>query len=120
MLRAVVAEGNAYARMPPFPRGLRVRFDAARALGRGDGSEGLVVALTVTDASGRERALEYPIAGDDSLLQELAAGEEDAEGFGLIVAVNVVEEVTIFGIDSALAKGTLRDARRRHESPDQH
>lgn len=88
-----------------------MRFDDARALGRGDGSEGLVVALTLIDGSGGERALEYPIAGDDSLLQELAAGEEDADGFGFIVAVNVVEEATIIGVDAALASGRLRPAR---------
>lgn len=110
VLRAIVARGNGYSRAVASREGPDVRFDAARTEPDPAGGEGVVVSFTYVDPAGGRRALEYRLAGDDSLLRELAAGEEDADGFGMIVAVNVWEEVEVTGVEAAVANGTFREA----------
>ena len=109
-LRAVVDRGNSYARTT----GSRpaVSFEAARTVPDGSGGEAVVVSFTYVDESGSPRALEYRLEADDSLLRELADGMEDADGFALIVAVNVVEDVETIGVDAAIANGTFTEPRR--------
>lgn len=109
-LRAVVERGNGYSRAIASSDGPDVRFDAARAEPDAAGGVAVVVAFTHVDPAGGMRALEYRLPADDSLLRELADGEEDADGFGLIVAVNLWEEVEVTGVDAAVANGTFRAA----------
>lgn len=109
-LRAVVHRGNGYSRAVAPSGGPNVRFDAARTEPDEDGGEAVVVSFTHVDPAGGRRALEYRLPAGDSLLRELADGEEDADGFGLIVAVNVWEEVEVRGVDAAVANGTFREA----------
>ncbi len=109
LLTAIVERGNSYSQAVARSDGPEVSFDVARTEPEPAGGDAVVVSFTYRDAGGARR-LEYRIPADDSLLGELARGEEDADGAGTIIAVNLWEEIDVIGVDAAIANGTFRVA----------